>query len=397
MKFPTWTNGNGSFEAPRIVLEDDLNVGPSDGNNGKYRRPAARYDSREWDAGWTDGRAALRTDAHEQFLVSQAEYERHQEIRKARSERATARAAAQAFNNRLSLIEAELEPLRTYYKQLLERRHRYSSEASVPLGAMYLFFGTFLFLADVPLSVLVAEGLRIPTRARIPGTTRTVLLSQIFTDTWLVLEYLWEGVLLALGIALLGIIVKFFVDAVIFRDEDEPPLTIKATAGISAAFALFLICTWFLGALRADVSAGQPGVRPVSSEGWAFLLLTLTLPIAGGFCFSAGMRKLERAKSYYFTSARIWRLERRQRRAFEKYSQLSEQVSLLDATLGAEGDGLAVSRASLKKNLYRYGYARGRSVPETRDANETLYAFCKKTLDRMVASKAVRRLQDISE
>jgi hypothetical protein len=410
MKYRIWSNGDsngngnghssshveGDFEFPGVLLETDPDVGASDGNNGKYHRPAARYDSGDWNVGWTDGRLGHSSDPTEKLILADAVAKRQGELRKARIEQATAQAKVLAFQNHLESLNERLKDLRTYYGILSQRRSLHSSESSLPLGLMYFVFGIFLFLADVPLSLtLVAEGFRIPIKYKIPELGRTVYISEIFSDPLLVLKHLWEAVLLALGIALIGIIVKFFVDAVVLRDDDDPPLSKRATVGLSLAFILFFVCTLCLGQFRAAVRAAQPNAQPVTYENLAFILLTLTFPIAGGLCFSAGWRRLERAKTYYLTSRRLARLEKQQRQVFSDFSGASESVKVLEETLGAGGDGLAISQAELKKNVYLHGYFRGRNVPETRDAGETLYSLCEKTLNRVLARKVRRNLQDI--
>lgn len=399
MKFPIWPGGNGSGDAeiPGIVPENDPALAPSDGNNRKYNRPSARYDSEDWGLGWSDGRLGQPPDTEADLLVARAAVEREEELRKTRTQRAAAQAKALALKNRLDLLADEIEHLRPHHRRLSDRRQRHSSESSLPLASMYLAFGALLFLADVPLSLtLVADGFDIPTWYTIPGTDKTVYVSGIFSEPRLVLYYLWEAMLLALGIALIGIIVKFFVDAVILRDEEEdPPRNRWVVGGITAAFLLFVACTLSLGQFRAGIRAATATKPPVPYETLTFILLTLTFPIAGGFCFSAGWRRLERAKHYYLTSLRLRRLERRQQRAFADYGDASESVANFDQIIGVAGDGLAVSRANLKKNVYLHGYYRGLNVPETRDADESLYGFCEKTLSRMLARKVRRNLLDI--
>ena len=267
MKFPIWPggNGNGGAEIPGYMLENYPGLGPSDGNNGKYNRPSALYDSDEWSLGWSDGRLGESPNTEADLLASKAAFEREEELRKTRTQRATTQGRALALKNRLDLLANKIDHLRPHYRHLSDRRQRHSSESSLPLAVIYIAFGTLLFLADVPLSLtLVADGFHIPTWYTIPGTDKTVFVSNIFSEPLLVLYYLWEAVLLALGIALIGIIVKFFVDAVILRDEEEdPPRNRWVVGGITAAFLLFVVCTLCLGYFRAEIkdTTGRRGTQ----------------------------------------------------------------------------------------------------------------------------------------
>jgi hypothetical protein len=389
--FPFHPNGNnGAPEFPDILLEEGQELDPSDGNNKKYHRPPARYDDRVWTLGWTDGRLGQPEGTNAEVLLAQARVDRQREIRRVRDRMAEAQAKVEALKARSGLLQDKLEHVRTYYWDLWKQRNGDSSGASLPLGLMYLFFGLLLFLADVPLSVkLVAEGLGISKRVQDPNTKQWVNVGSIFIKPLPVLQNLWDCLFLALGIALMGILVKFFVDTILFRKDDAPPLIKNPSFYLfSAAFLLFVVATIFLGLFRAEVNGSTTRYGELT-----FISLTLVLPLAGGICFSAGWRRVERAKHYYFTLLRLQWLEWRHGWMTSACSENAQQVDSLRQILDHGADDLANSVADLRRNLYLHGYRRGQNVPETLDAGSTLYGFCERTLKRALARRIRNKLQ----
>jgi len=395
--FPWQANGsNGGARLPHILLEDNPEVGPSDGSNRKYHRPPAHYDDPAWHLGWTDGRLGQPQDPDAEVLRAQAAVDRQEEIRKVRSQLATAQAHLEPLKTRLKEARDKLNYAQSYYLGLWERRNKNVSWSSLPLALTYLVFGLLLFLADVPLSMtLVADGFKIPTSKLLPDGRR-VDVDMIFSDTWLVLNTLWQPLSLALGIALMGIVVKFVVDTLVFHDDDDdPPLTKKRVIGVTVPFLLFFAATLSLGLFRTEIMKNVHKHTQIGE--WTFMLtfifLTLVFPIAGGLCFSAGWRRLERAKHYYSTLLRLRWLERQYRKVDAARSQWAERVNELEQLLEPDGVLLADSVAELRRSLYLHGYQRGQSVPETLDAGETLYGLCDRTLKRVLAKKVRHKLQ----
>lgn len=391
--FPWQKNGNGErSHLPSILLEYDPEQGPSDGNNKKYRRSPAHYDDPTWHLGWTDGRLGQSEEASEKVLRAQVHVERQEEIRKARELAAAARAKVETLRPRLELALKEVTYAHSYYMRLWAERDKQSSRSSIPLGLMYLVFGLALFLADVPLSLqLVAQGFKIPTRKTLLSGEK-VGVDMFFTDWWLVLSNLAEPLFLALGIALMGIVVKFFLDTIVFRDEDDPPLNRTTQVAMYVAFALFVGSTISLGMFRSEIMRNIHG-SILNYEVLTFICLTLTFPLAGGLCFSAGWRRLERARHFYFTRMRLRRVEQRHDAIAAEFNEQSELVKSLEEALDREGEDLTSSRVELRRNLYLHGYYRGRNVPETLDAGESLYGFCQRALRRALARKVRRKLQ----
>lgn len=390
------TNGtNGYHRSPEIVLELTPDVGPSDGNNGKYHRPPAQYDDPAWHLGWTDGRVGQPVETHEEVLLAQAKVDWQSELRKTRGELAGARARTEALAKKLEVSKEMLGLVRDSYLALFKKRNENSSGSSLLLATLYLGFGLVLFLADVPLSLsMVARGFKIPIAKNDIFTNQRVEVGMILADPWMVMRNLWDAVFLALGIAFMGIIVKFFVDEFILREADDPPWRWGKRVGILAAFGLFVASTVYLGLYRSEIFKQiSSNHQSAPSETVTFILLTLTFPIAGGLCFSAGWRRLERAKHYLLTLLRLELLQWRHSSLTAKHSQSLEQVRSLEYALEHEGDALAVSRADLRRNIYRHGYNRGRNVPETLDAAETLYDRCERTLTRVLARKVQEKLR----
>lgn len=393
--FPFHPNGNnGAPEFPDILLEEGQELDPSDGSDKKYHSPPARYDDRVWTLGWTDGRLGQPEEINAELLRAQADVNQQKEIRKVRSQIAGAQAKVEMFKARLGHIQKKLDDVQSYYLELWKRRNKNITGASLPLALMYLVFGLMLFLADVPLSLqLVAAGFKIPSWKNL-ATGERVDVDAIFSDTWFVLNNLWEPLFLALGIALMGIIVKLFLDTVIFHSEEEdPPLTRKRNVGMIVALLLFLVATLSLGFFRAEAMKIAHSGKILDYEQATFIFLTLALPIAGGLCFSVGWRRLERAKNYYFTLLRLRWLEWRFERATLAFSEQAQLVRSLTPILEGDAIELAKAETALRKSLYLHGYQRGQNVPETLVEGATLYGVCERALKRVLARKVRHKLQ----
>ncbi len=395
---PEKNGTNGSSKLPGVLLEENPEIGPSDGNNKKYHRPPAHYDDSAWHLGWTDGRLGQPEEINSEVLLAQARVDRQEEIRKVRDEIAAARAGVEALKSRIDLAKAKLDYIQSHYEDLFKQRNDNSSGYSLVLAVVYVVTGVALFLADMPLSLqLVADGFKIPKWVRLSNGTR-LEVSAFFRDPWGVFSNLAEPLFLALGIALMGIIVKFFVDAVVLRDDEDPAPPRRTIVGVSAAFVLFVCSTVVLGffraeAFRASAVAGGPNASTLSYETATFIMLTLVFPIAGGLCFSAGWKRFERAKHYYFTLMRLRRIETLYGNLVAECSSQAALLAARQQMLESDGGELASSMADLRRNLYRHGYYRGRGVPETLDADTTLHGFCQRTLKRVLARKIRHKLQ----
>ncbi|MBN1347928.1 hypothetical protein JXJ21_00830 [candidate division KSB1 bacterium] len=120
-----------------------------------------------------------------------------------------------------------------------------------------------------------------------------------------------------------------------------------------------------------------------------FVFLTLMFPLVGGICFSAGWRRLENVKQYRNAKKTHKRIKKDYESKYLKLQQEQTELASLDLKLKRERDDYAHenSLADYWVNLYRHGYLRGKNVPETLEAGETLYERCEKSVAKLFSRK----------
>jgi hypothetical protein len=455
MNFPFLgrTNGdgpstrNGDESEPRfpvIEIESLPGISRSDGSarNEHYNRPPASYMEKVWQLGWTDGRIEQPAEANETVLRTQAELEWLDEI--ASAERRIGQTGAKKIflQARCSRIQARLDQLQQLYNDLWTALSQRQRDRSFLLAVIYLSAAAMLMLADIPLSLtLVARGFDMKTEVEDPNTGELATVKDLLTNTRLTITHLWEPLIMALGIALAGVFIKYFMDEVLFR-EDPPQTDGKRfyqrrsfwrTTVLSVLFVGFLWTIIVLGFFRADIQRQEKlyalrtqvsidgANRGLTSEQidrnyevakqelvdkdkWAemaFISLTLMFPVAGGICFSAGWRRLEKTTPFFAPKVRLWvtglkrgRAERRYEKFYQRLADAEAEFNTLSAKLEREKSiykkGELVQ--SLRMNLYLHGYQRGQTVPDTVDAGLSLYERCRKSLNKILARDAQREL-----
>jgi hypothetical protein len=433
-------NGHSEEEAAYrsliIEIENAPGIGRSDGSTTSepYARPPASYKEYLWQLGWTDGRLGQPSEVNESVLDSQAKLDWLEEI--ALTERQIARAEANTtyLKGCYSRLQERLDQLQVLYNQLWTDIHQRARDHSFLLATIYLSVAALLMFADIPLSLtLVARGFDMKTEIEDPNTREIVSVKDLFTSPYLTVTHLWEPLLMAIGIALSGVFVKYFMDEILFREdsqEDDRKFYKRRgfwrTIVLSALFIGFIWTIIVLGYFRADIQRQEKlsALRTqITIDGtnrnltqadidqsfenakkdllekdkwaeWAFISLTLLFPIVGGVCFSAGWRRLEKTSpylgpklKYYNTKYALWRMERRHDKVYQQFTSAEEEVKALRAKLERERTIYRKEDllAELKKNVYRHGYERGQAVPETIDAGLSLYERCQKALHKMVA------------
>src|SRR5262249_16863626 len=203
---------------------------------------------------------------------------------------------------------------------------------SYVLGGFYILVALVLFLSDIPLTLkLVAKGFDLKTEVTNTRTGETLFgIDQLLVKTSSVVFQLWEPLTLALGIALAGVFIKIFLDDVIFRETSE--VRRKRVWTLSLIGIVFLGTIVVLGIFRSQTQdtlvqdelnrtrsqqeqilrargvsdaeierALGPAVAKQESaiEMATFILLTVTLPLVAGACFSSGWRRIKDTQRYH--------------------------------------------------------------------------------------------------
>jgi len=410
-------------------------IATSGSNEPLLRPPTAKYDEKLWAVGWTDG-ATGQPPEQGIALIRSHDADRNQQLKKQLSEsKALAEAEAEAASQRIQRKTVDLEQTRAELTDLEERRRKDPHEFSVSTGILYVLIAVILLLSDMPLSLsLVAEGFNLPVSHELDNG-EMILLGQIFSPQWReVLRYLWQPIILAVGIACLGIFFKIVTDYFLSSVEEAPSdprfaIAFKWMRRIFfvLAFALMLGGLWNVGTLRSRQQAlnaaleRRPDTQPrtrvaedaatrearLKQEGidkakydqeervraeavdlWtnrSFIALAITLPLIGGICFSVGAKRVQRFLQLWTARVRCaWRgfgIDRdRKNQAVQKSS--SEFLAQELRRLSSQADEIDVTAL----RVYLHGYSRGYAMPQKLEPNRSLYEHCKAILQRWIAT-----------
>jgi hypothetical protein len=421
---------------PSIMVEEELPgvKAPSDGNNRRFNRNPSQIKSPDWDLGWTDGRYGQPEKTRLALIEAETELNAAAALTKAERELAASDAKSKSLDRRLKYLEPRVGELQKLFDETWEKRARSRQEYSMPLAILYLVFAAGLFMADVPLTVrLVASGFGLGPGGA-PATsqgatldifrTREALL-QFAIDNWLIL-------VLALGLMLLGVFVKIFLDKVILCEPEERAgsrltyaLTVTFFVGVAVMYALAFVKLGYyredqlrindklavvaavdedLNSQRQSGQAVGPALRQQMIDARVkeleagrsvyaspvFILLTLLFPVVGGVCFAVGARRFYRA-----------RLFREVRGEFESTRKELERAAIergeIEYVLKAQAEELERKQrqnaardkqAEFRKGVYLHGYERGSRMRRTLEEGESLYERCESLVLTKLAQKA---------
>jgi hypothetical protein len=431
-----------------IQLNDDRKEVPTDDLGKKYDRPTAEYESLVWRLGWTDGRSGQPSVVNEMLLEAHARITCNARIGEAQEQVVKTEEAVSLAEEKLDDLDEQYETLEKRYQDIADERQEHFQDFSRKQAWTFLLFGTATLIADIPLSLrLVATGFGVKTSAEIDGQVVRVddILSSYFFD---VLSNFWEALALALGIAFSSILIKYFFDLVIFRQQNQPmPKVVKSLVWIG--LVLFVSTTVCLGLFRYRI---QPQVEayerrerwessrqrkidqkytellsvfshdedpigrarseaerivdtqigkdqtPEFNSIWGlptFILLTLLLPTVTAVCFSVAGRKFRKAYLYDSLSEERAKL----------LAEISNTAIYLSNVRGQLASFQTELEGSLKpemqddilqryRYLYRHGYERGlKNVPPTIDRQVgSVYELSLQYLQRMLE----RRIRSIT-
>jgi hypothetical protein len=416
------------MKLPAIRFEDQAPGSLSDHSDPKYRKPPSEYDDYVWHLGWTDGRYGQPQENNEAVLRAEAKLKWQQKVAAAEAEIETARARVNQSGESVGRLRPAVEQLRQGRLDMVTERSRNPQAYSLSLWLIYSTVAILLFAADLPLSLkLVAMGYGVTTR------DNNYSVDNLLTNPGYVVTNFWEAMLLALGIALSGVFVKYFIDSAVFDDENQTKSRFfrPFLYGIGALFLSTIVLLGFFRAgvqreesvkqltqkvealaeenqQRPDLAISrtitdlqqqiqeQRGESPLSIRTLSFILLTLLFPIVGGICFAVGWRKLIKLRQYRRLAGELEACEARYDAESARYEAERGGLAALEKRLRRELDeyGTSDAYAELQVGLYRHGYMRGRNVPETIDANASLYERCETSVAKLLAKRMRNKYWD---
>jgi hypothetical protein len=395
-------NSNGYGTLPPIQFEDVLGLDMSDSSNREYHKPPSEYRHEIWHLGWTDGRHGQPPDDNVALITSQAKLAWQERAAAADARIEATRAELHSLKGSLGRLEERLKPIASQHLKLLSERSENPQSYSLSLWGIYSLVAMVLIAADLPLSLkLVAKGYGVESGS-------------------------WGAVLLALGVALSGILIKYLLDSFVYDEEQEKKKWV-VTVPLLLILLLFLSTTLVLGVYRAGVeqnmtierlktrkmvyqqeysekkdqatldliNKADEDLKQAEAEGrgfWrtgSFVALTLLFPIAGGICFSVGWRKLIRFHRFRKVEEVLGKVESEYREEELRYERTRGALESLEAKRTREQDAYQNGDAytDMLVRLYMHGYERGRNVPETVDASASLYDRCEKAVNKLLAGK----------
>jgi hypothetical protein len=339
------------------------------------------YSDPEWWRGWTAGRLGLPTATAKNMFEQDAERRRLDYVLSLETECRKAEAEATVLADRRKRQELIARNVEDAYEKLETNRLENPTGYSWPLGVFYCIVAAVLWIADLPLSLLAADGLGIRTNYRALEDL-TVVRTQ-----W---QTMWEPLAFAIGIAALALFFKFIADF-FFKPHYLAHWWVRAIAAILLLAVLGMVGgnLFLLARLRTGVRSLQelqrqsasgvipPGIdekRHVMEEqaNLSFILLTLTLPLIGGICASAGWSRIQNSRRLSVVTADRMRFRKEADDAAETASVAEAKMKSLQVEV-ANADSSSTKAAYAAFALYLDGYHEGYVVPETIHSGRRLH------------------------
>lgn len=362
----------------------------SDGSSGSILPTS--YDDEEWRQGWTDGRIGPEAALHGKVFTYEA---RRRALEKAEAyDLAVAMLDEDVATTATKAARAsgDLQRVENAFQAIDSERLATPGSFSRGLGLFYVIVAFVLFLADIPLSLLAADGLGIRTNYEALADLRTLQTS--WTRSW-------EPIAFALGIAALGLFFKFVADF-FFKPKYAKSRLMKAVSLLMLLAVLAIVGSnlFLLAKVRVSVQAMQDGLRlqtvgqkidvdALSKEAkrwaeWSFICLTVTLPLLGGICASTGYSRVEANRRYRTLAHERDRLRPLADEAANAFA--AAKGKLKQATTQRANTQVAVDDAAASAYaLYQHGFLRGFAVPETLYEGKRLHERVKMTIQRWLA------------
>lgn len=362
------------------------------------------YDDAEYRKGWTDGRVGAKSANQRKILELVAARRRDALVVELQQKLEIANAEHATLEDRVLRARGDFGRIETAFNETEQHRIENPSHYSWPLGLVYCLVALLLWIADLPLSLLAADGLDI--RTNYAALSDLSLIRANWTT-------LWEPLAFAIGIAALGLFFKFVADF-FFKPRFRSHRVFKIVS-VAMVICVTALVTWnlyYLAQLRAGVKSLHEAQRRATLSNTAptdvdvlnqqmqrgasisFVLLTLTLPIIGGICASAGWSRLQNA----WSRRSLARARRRARKTLDDAVWYGQDRVATVRSRAAELE--AVRTASIAPTvdaalaLYEDGFMRGFLVPETIHNGRRLHERVEFAVGRWLAIAQRRVVED---
>jgi hypothetical protein len=364
------------FDLTSRVLDDNTVV-RSDGSTGDPLH-AARYQHGLWRVAWTDGRLNVDPEAQTELIRAQAALTHQTRLARVQAEMDKAKATENFRKEEHDQARDDWQKAKREHDVVLAQQRRDPASFSRAIWWMYVIFAFFIMLADVPLSLLIAEGLGVEMMLEEGNPHDAVTLFTNFGS-------LWEAMAVALGVTALTIVFKLLIDRLYVRDEESRGgwklrggLRIGALVG---AVVLTVYAFIVMGRVRADLAAGRaPAPDDLKN---VFTILAVLFPIVAAFCLSMARLCLQNAKRLALATKEKNAAWIRRKAAIEPYEGAQAIHTAAKARFVAMSEK-GIDETFLRE-LYTHAYERGWTVPETRLAGASLYERCEHLMHRTLA------------
>lgn|GEM_PF-6086138 len=358
---------------------DDNTVVRSDGSAGDPLH-AARYEHGLWRIAWSDGRLGVNPYAQNELIRAQAAITRQTRIARVRADFDRAKAAENFRKEDYERTQSDWGHTDKEYKTVSAEQRRDPAGFSRLLSAVYFAFALFILVADLPLSLLVAEGLGV--KLQISGGNAHDLL--VLLRNW---STSWEAIAVSIGVAALTIAFKLIIDRMHIRDDESDSRWMRyaratlrvgtlATATVATIYAFYVI-----GRVRGFLATGKSPL--FSDQQYLFTILAILFPVVAAFCLSMGRLCWQNAKRLRLADKERDKTWRRFRLAQEPYEAAQAARSAIESRLQAMTDH-QIDEMFLRE-LYTHAFERGWAVPETRMPAAGLYDRCEHLIHRTLA------------
>jgi hypothetical protein len=366
------------FDLTSHVVDDDKVV-RSDGSSGDPLH-AARYEHGLWRIAWSDGRLGVDPDAQNELIRAQAAITRQTRIAGVRAKLEKAQAAENFRKEDYDRAHADWEKAKKEHDDVSAQQRRDPAGFSRWLTWIYFLFAAAILLADLPLSLLVAEGLGVQLQITDGNPHDLAVLLRNWSTSW-------EAIAVSIGVAALTIAFKLIIDRMHIRDDDSEHSSLRHfRSGIRlvtllAATAATIYAFYVMGRVRAALSAGV-SPEPLDKQ-YLFTALAILFPVVAAFCLSMGRLCWQNAKRLALAARerdKVWRRYRTAQEPFEEAQSARTAIqSRLDAMTDQQIDEMFL------RELYTHAFDRGWAVPETRLASASLYDRCEHLMHRALA------------
>lgn len=368
------------FDLTSHVVDDNTAV-RSDGSAGDPLH-ATRYEHGLWKVAWSDGRLGVDPEPQSELIHAQAAITRQTRIARVQADFDKARAVEEFRKQDYERAHNDWEKAKNEHEIVSSQQRRDPAGFSRWLSALYVLFGVFILLADIPLSILVAEGLGV--KLQMPrGNPRDILNLLRYWHTS------WDAIAVSIGVAALTVAFKLIIDRLHVRDEPGERAwqryaraILRGTTLLAATLAT-IYAFYIMGRIRATMVGGTPPPTFESDKQYLFTVLTILFPVVAAFCLSMARLCWQNAKRLSLAAKGRDKAWGRYRFALEPYVAAQAERSAIEARLKAMTDH-QIDEMFLRE-LYTHAFERGWAVPETRVPNASLYDRCERLMHRSLA------------